>query len=151
VTPERARELLPTVAGVTVAATPTAPIVAQVLTEHWLDAARYVKATLGCTYFSFLTAIDWKADGLEIVLWVDNLDAKLSVQLRTRLGADQTTCASIVPVYRGANWMERECFDMFGVQFVGHPDPRRILLADDWQGHPLLKSYAVDTPHPPYR
>ena len=150
-TPERARELLPTVAGVTVAATPTAPIVAQVLTEHWLDAARYVKATLGCTYFSFLTAIDWKADGLEIVLWVDNLDAKLSVQLRTRLGADQTTCASIVPVYRGANWMERECFDMFGVQFVGHPDPRRILLADDWQGHPLLKSYAVDTPHPPYR
>jgi len=56
-----------------------------------------------------------------------------------------------VPVYRGANWMERECFDMFGVQFVGHPDPRRILLADDWQGHPLLKSYAVDTPHPPYR
>jgi NADH-quinone oxidoreductase subunit C len=151
VTPERARELLPTVAGVTVAATPTAPIVAQVLTEHWLDAARYVKATLGCTYFSFLTAIDWKADGLEIVVWVDNLDAKLSVQLRTRLGADQTTCASIVPVYRGANWMERECFDMFGVQFVGHPDPRRILLADDWQGHPLLKSYAVDTPHPPYR
>jgi len=151
VTPERARELLATVAGVTVAATPTAPIVAQVLTEHWLDAARYVKATLGCTYFSFLTAIDWKADGLEIVVWVDNLDAKLSVQLRTRLGAGHSTCASIVPVYRGANWMERECFDMFGVQFVGHPDPRRILLADDWQGHPLLKSYAVDTPHPPYR
>jgi len=60
------------------------------------DAARYAKATLGCTYFSFLTAIDWKADGLEIVVWVDNLDAKLSVQLRTRLGAGHTTCASIV-------------------------------------------------------
>ena len=149
-TPERARELLAAVAGVTVAATP-APIVAQVLKEHWLDAARYVKATLGCTYFSFLTAIDWKAEGLEVVAWVDNLDAKLSVQLRTRLGAGDTTCPSIVPVYRGANWMERECFDMFGVQFVDHPDPRRILLADDWQGHPLLKSYAVDTPHPPYR
>src|SRR4029078_2408118 len=125
--------------------------VARVLTEHWVDAARYVKATLGCAYFSFLTAIDWKADGLEIVVWVDNLDAKLSVQLRTRLGGGHPTCASIVPVYRGANWMERECFDMFGVQFVGHPDPRRILLADDWQGHPLLKSYAVDTPYPPYR
>jgi NADH-quinone oxidoreductase subunit C len=73
------------------------------------------------------------------------------VQLRTRLGADRTACPSIVPVYRGADWMERECFDMFGVRFDGHPDLRRILLADDWEGHPLLKSYAVDTPHPPYR
>jgi len=153
VTPERARELLATVAGVTVAPTPS-PIVVQVATEQWREVARYARETLGCTFFSFLTAIDWKTDGLEIVAWVDNLDAKLSVELRTRLsglGADQPTCPSIVPIYRGANWMERECFDMFGVQFVDHPDLRRILLDDDWQGHPLLKSYAVDTPHPPYR
>jgi NADH-quinone oxidoreductase subunit C len=150
VTPERARELLATVAGVTVAPTPS-PIVANVATEQWLDVARYVKGTLGCTYFSFLTAVDWKAEGLEIVAWVDNLDAKISVQLRTKLGAGEAACPSIVSVYRGANWMERECFDMFGVRFAAHPDLRRILLAEDWQGHPLLKSYAVDTPHPPYR
>ena len=86
-----------------------------------------------------------------MIAWVDNLDANVSVQLRTTLGAGRTQCPSLVPVYRGANWMERECFDMFGVQFDGHPDRRRILLADDWEGHPLLKSYAVDTPHPPYR
>lgn len=149
-TPDRARELLATVEGATVAATPT-PITVHVAVERWLEVARYVKDTLGCAYFNFLTAIDWKADGLEVVAWLDNLDSKFAVELRTRLGPGQTACPSLVPLYRGANWMERECFDMFGVQFAGHPDPRRILLADDWEGHPLLKSYAVDTPHPPYR
>jgi NADH-quinone oxidoreductase subunit C len=63
----------------------------------------------------------------------------------------ESRCPSLVSVWRGANWMERECYDMFGIVFDGHPDLRRILLPQDWEGHPLLKSYAVDTPHPPYR
>ena len=71
--------------------------------------------------------------------------------LKTRLGAGDAACPSLMPVYRGAVWMERECYDMFGILFEGHPDLRRILLADDWEGHPLRKDYAVDTPHPPYR
>jgi NADH-quinone oxidoreductase subunit C len=150
VTAERARELFAALPGVSVAAGP-APVVAQVPPEQWESAARLAKETLGCAFFSFLTAIDWKADGLEIVAWVDNLEANLSVQLRTKLGPDRIACTSLTGLYRGADWMERECYDMFGVQFQGHPGLRRILLADDWEGHPLLKSYAVDTPHPPYR
>ena len=71
--------------------------------------------------------------------------------MKTKLGPGVSTCPSLTPVYSGANWMERECYDMFGIRFEGHPDLRRILLSDDWEGHPLLKSYAVDTPHPPYR
>ena len=71
--------------------------------------------------------------------------------MKTRLGPGVTACPSLAPVYRGANWMERECFDMFGIRSTAIPDLRRILLDDDWEGHPLLKSYAVDTPHPPYR
>ena len=149
-TPERARELLAAVPGITVGQA-NAPVVAQVPVESWRAAAQLAQQTLGCTFFNFLSAIDWKADGLEVLAWVDNLDARLSVQLRTRLGPGNTACPSLVPIYRGANWMERECHDMFGLQFEGHPDLRRILLADDWEGHPLLKSYAVDTPHPPYR
>ena len=146
----RARELLATVAGVTVAPEPN-PITVRVPLEQWLEVATFAKTTLGCTFFNFLTAIDWKEQGIEIVAWLDNLDATLAVELRTTLAPGQTSCASLAPLYRGANWMERECFDMFGVQFAGHPDLRRILLDDDWEGHPLLKSYAVDTPHPPYR
>ena len=118
---------------------------------HWLSLARLVKDELGCSYFSFLSAVDWKDDGLEVIAWVDNFDAPFSVLMRSRLGAGVTACDSIVAVYRGANWMEREAFDMFGIRFDGHPDLRRILLDHDWVGHPLLKSYAVDTPHPPYR
>ena len=146
----RARELLAGVAGVTIGAA-SSPITVQVPAEQWLEVARLAKDILGCAFFNFLTAIDWKEQGLEVVAWVDNLDDRFSVELRTTLGVGQTVCPSLVPVYRGAGWMERECFDMFGVQFAGHPDLRRILLGDDWEGHPLLKSYAVDTPHPPYR
>jgi len=55
-----------------------------------------------------------------------------------RAGAELPTVSN---VWRTADWHERECFDFFGITFLGHPDPRRILLADDWVGHPLLKDY----------
>jgi NADH-quinone oxidoreductase subunit C len=128
-----------------------APLVASVPVEAWEAFARFAKAELGCRFFAFLTAVDWKEAGLEVVAKADNLDGGLSLLMKTRLGPGVSACPSLTPVYRGANWMERECYDMFGIRFEGHPDLRRILLADDWEGHPLLKSYAVDTPHPPYR
>ena len=113
--------------------------------------AQFAKESLGCRFFNFLSAVDWKEQGLEVVARVDNLEDGVSLMLKTKLGPGVNTCASLTPVYRGANWMERECFDMFGIRFDNHPDLRRILLEDGWEGHPLLKSYAVDTPHPPYR
>jgi NADH-quinone oxidoreductase subunit C len=131
----------PMTTGVSVTVTP----------DRWAELAQFAKETLGCRFFSFLSAVDWKEQGLEVVAKVDNLDDGLAVMLKTRLGPGVSTCASLTPIYRGANWMERECWDMFGIRFDGHPDLRRILLEDTWEGHPLLKSYAVDTPHPPYR
>ena len=127
------------------------PLVVTVAPDRWFELAQFVKDTLGCRFFSFLTAVDWKEQGLEVVARVDNLDDGLAVMMKTRLGAGVSACASLAPVYRGANWMERECWDMFGIRFEGHPDLRRILLDDTWEGFPLLKSYAVDTPYPPYR
>jgi len=128
-----------------------APFVVTVPVDEWLAFADFAKNVIGCRFFSFSTAVDWKEQGLEIVARVDNLDEGIAVLMKTRLAPGACECASLVPIYRGADWMERECYDMFGVRFVGHPDLRRILLGDDWVGHPLLKSYAVDTPYPPYR
>jgi NADH-quinone oxidoreductase subunit C len=146
---EQARASLASTFGVEVAA--GVPLVVTVAPERWEALARYAKDTVGCRFFNFLTAVDWKEQGLEVVARVDNLDENVALMLKTKLGPGVTRCASLTPVYRGANWMERECFDMFGIRFDGHPDLRRILLEDTWEGHPLLKSYAVDTPHPPYR
>ena len=128
-----------------------APLVVTVPAGEWLAFARFAKEELGCRFFGFLTAVDWKDEGLEVVAQLDNLSDSVSLLVKTRLGAGVSTCASLMPLYRGADWMERECYDMFGIRFEGHADLRRILLADDWEGFPLLKSYAVDTPHPPYR
>ena len=119
--------------------------------ERWQEFARFAHDELGCHYFNWLSAVDWKDQGFEVLCRVENLDAPLVVTMRTRLTAGETHCASLASLYRGADWMERECYDMFGIRFEGHPDLRRILLPQDWEGHPLLKSYAVDTPHPPYR
>jgi len=146
---EQARASLASTFGVEIAA--GVPLVVTVAPDQWDALARYAKDTVGCRFFNFLTAVDWKEQGLEVVARVDNLDDNVALMLKTKLGPGVTRCASLTPVYRGANWMERECFDMFGIHFDGHPDLRRILLEDGWEGHPLLKSYAVDTPHPPYR
>jgi NADH-quinone oxidoreductase subunit C len=119
--------------------------------ERWHDVAAFARHALGCLYFNWLTAVDWKEQGLEVLCRVENLPARLAVTLRTKLPVGDAHCPSLTGVWRGADWMERECYDMLGVVFDGHPDLRRILLPQDWEGFPLRKDYAVDTPHAPYR
>jgi NADH-quinone oxidoreductase subunit C len=119
--------------------------------ERWSELAATAQRDLGCRYFNWLSAVDYKEQGLEVVCRLENLDTGLALMARTRLPAGAPRCPTLTGLYGGANWMERECYDMFGVVFEGHPDLRRILLPDDWDGHPLRKDYAVDTPHTPYR
>ncbi|MGH7278219.1 MAG: NADH-quinone oxidoreductase subunit C [Candidatus Rokuibacteriota bacterium] len=119
--------------------------------DRWQDFARFAKTDLRCLYFNWLSAVDWKEQGFEVMCRVEDLDSGLAVMMRTALPAGETACPSLTGVYRGADWMERECWDMFGIRFEGHPDPRRILLGQDWEGHPLRKDYAVDMPQAPYR
>jgi NADH-quinone oxidoreductase subunit C len=66
------------------------------------------------------------------------------LRLQVRLSSNDLVVDSLVPVWPGANWLEREIFDLFGIRFNGHPDLRRILLPEDWEGHPLRKDYPVE-------
>ncbi|HSF06836.1 MAG TPA: NADH-quinone oxidoreductase subunit C [Methylomirabilota bacterium] len=118
---------------------------------RWTEFGRFAQHELGCRYFNWLSAVDWKAEGFEVVCRLENLDAGMAVMMRARLGAGATNCPTLTGLFPGADWMERECYDMFGVVFDDHPDLRRILLPEDWDGHPLRKDYALDTAHHPYR
>ncbi len=89
-----------------------------------------------------LTALDWyeRRPRFDVVL---NLYSFAHNQrLRLKVPTDDA-CPSVTSVWGTANWLERECFDMFGIRFEGHPDLKRILLPDEWQGHPLRKDYDI--------
>ena len=70
---------------------------------------------------------------------------------RVRLEGDAPTLPTLCPLFVGVDWQEREQYDLVGVTFEGHPDLRRLMLPEDWEGHPLRKEYAIDTPHAPWR
>lgn len=118
--------------------------------DRWVHFAAFAKEELGCRYFAFVSAVDWKEQGLEVVARVENLQDRIGLTFKTKIGREEP-CPSLTEIYRGADWMERECYDFFGIRFEGHPDLRRILLPQDWEGHPLRKDYAMDMGHPPYR
>ena len=94
----------------------------------------------GFTFLELVTAVD-QADELRMVYVVVAPDAGISVALDCVLDPVEPTVASVTGVWPAALWQEREVFDLFGVLFEGHPDLRRILLPDDFEGHPLRKSY----------
>jgi NADH-quinone oxidoreductase subunit C len=125
-------------------------LVAVVPAERWVEAVTYARDVLGCRYFCHLTAVDWKAEGFDLVCRVESLESGLGLTLKARIGRE-ATAPTLTGLFRGALWMERECYDLFGIRFEGHPDLRRLLLPDDWEGYPLRKDYAGDQAHAPYR
>jgi NADH-quinone oxidoreductase subunit C len=73
-----------------------------------------------------------------------SIPKKAKIRLRTRVPGSDPVLDSVVPVWPGAGWLEREIFDLMGIRFNGHPDLRRILLPDDWEGHPLRRDYPTE-------
>lgn len=103
----------------------------------------------GFGFLSFITAVDYK-ENLEVVYAVRNIPDKEIILLKTSL-KDKEEIESISDIYAGANWMEREIYDLFGIKFKNHPDLRRILLPDDYEGHPLRKDFPINAPYKPWR
>ena len=99
-------------------------------------------------YCSDLTAVDWPTRApqrFDLVYCLYSVPHRHRVRVKVRV-ADGEAVPTAVPVWAAANWLEREVFDMFGIRFPGHPDLRRILMPDEWQGHPQRKDYPLEGP-----
>lgn len=98
-------------------------------------------------YLIDLTAVDWlgkRIPRFEVVYHLYSIKFRHMLRLKAEVPEEDPAIDSIVFLYAGANWHERECYDMFGIQFKGHPDMRRILLPEDWEGYPLRKDYPLE-------
>jgi NADH-quinone oxidoreductase subunit C len=97
-------------------------------------------------YLADLTCVDWYPSDprFEVVYHLLSIPNKERVRLKARLDGSSAAIESVTSVWPAANFYEREVFDLFGVRFTGHPNLKRILMPDDWEGNPLRKDYPVE-------
>jgi NADH-quinone oxidoreductase subunit C len=119
----------------------------QVAPDRWLEVARSLRdhPDWRCEFLMDLTAVDYYGTEprLEVVAHLHSLAHNHRLRLKTRVPEGDPSLASLTPLWQSANWLERECYDMFGVVFTGHPDLRRLLMYEEFVGHPLRKDYPV--------
>jgi NADH-quinone oxidoreductase subunit C len=108
----------------------------------WVAAATAARDGAGLDCFDWLSAVD-ELTGFDVVLAVYSIERKQRARLRTRIGRADPRLGSLVPVFAGAAWHERETHEMFGIDFDGHPEPAPLLLPDGFEGHPLRKDFVL--------
>jgi NADH-quinone oxidoreductase subunit C len=109
-----------------------------------VEVARFLRDEPGLEmdFCEDLTALDWpKRNVIEVVYHLFSYRLRHGIVLKVEADRASPVVPSVEGVWKAANWMEREVYDLFGVSFTGHPDLRRVLLPDDWVGHPLRKDY----------
>jgi NADH-quinone oxidoreductase subunit C len=116
--------------------------------EHLLRVAGYLagQASMGFTFLSDITVLDRfpMEPRFEVNYHLLSIEGRDRLRLKVRLAGSEPTLPSVTAVWPTANWHEREGFDLFGIVFTGHPDLRRILMPDEWEGYPLRKDYPVE-------
>lgn len=114
-----------------------------------LDVAMHLRDRPGALFDACadVTATDWppRAQRFDVIYSLYSTRLRHRVRLKVR-AADGDTVPSVSWIWPAANWLEREVFDLFGIRFDGHPDLRRILMPEDWQGHPQRKDYPLEGP-----
>ena len=113
--------------------------------ERIVEVCRFLKQEQSYTRLSFVTALDWHPaePRFEVVYNLHSLERNHWLRLKCRVGGETPEIDSVTGVWRAANWYEREVFDLFGIRFRNHPDLRRIMLPEGWEGHPLRKDYPL--------
>jgi NADH-quinone oxidoreductase subunit C len=115
--------------------------------EELLASLEYLRADsdIELDFLSDLSATDWPGSVPRFWLAYQLYSIRLGHRLRVKVGLteEDARIPTVTGLYPTADWLEREVFDFFGVVFDGHPDLRRILMPDDWEGHPLRKDYAL--------
>jgi NADH-quinone oxidoreductase subunit C len=106
----------------------------------------YLKTHCGFDYLVDVTAAHWpkRDEPFDLIYILYSFSRNLRIRIKTALKEGERA-SSAFPVHVTADWLEREVFDMFGVEFTGHPGLKRILMPDEWQGHPLRKDYNILT------
>jgi NADH-quinone oxidoreductase subunit C len=116
--------------------------------EHLRPLAEYLISDpdLAFTYLSDVTGVDRFPiePRFEVNYHIVSLDRRERLRLKVKLNGSDPMVHSVTAVWPTANWHERESYDLFGIRFDGHPDLRRILMPDDWEGHPLRKDYPTE-------
>ncbi len=102
-------------------------------------------ADLRFAFLADLTAVDFwpREPRFEVVYMLVSIEHRQRLRVRVRLHGDDPHVATVSGVWPAANWLEREVWDLFGIAFDAHPDPRRLLMPEDWEGYPLRKDYPV--------
>jgi NADH-quinone oxidoreductase subunit C len=116
-----------------------------VAVEKIVEVCRYLKDSESFTYLVDLTAVDWKErkPRFDVVYWLHSFQRN-NERIRLKVKVEENaSCPTVTTVWKTANWMEREVFDLFGIGFAGHPDLRRILTWDGFHGHPLRKDFPI--------
>ncbi|MGH3645695.1 MAG: NADH-quinone oxidoreductase subunit C [Micromonosporaceae bacterium] len=111
--------------------------------DRWTEAVRTVRDELGCGFFDWLSAVDELEEGFAVVAHLWSVPGRFGVLLRTRVPREDARLTSVVELFPGAAWHERETYEMFGVGFDGHPGLKPLLLPDEFEGHPLRKEFVL--------